>query len=253
MERRTTKYMKEILNNIRNIKELVYKAEYILIGAGSGLSTSAGIEYFGKRFEDNINNTIKQILKNKKANDKIWNNISYKNLNGRKNEGYSMKKQDIYNFLREKNIWHEITEHEALYSMSEISKVKLPYPEQDAKNLFVRDDKKRNYYLITVRGKKRVDLKKFQEKNNTRRLSFASENDLMEIMKLMPGSVSPFGILNDDKNMVKFYIDKEFMEEPGIIGIHPNENTATVWIKTVDLIDIIKEHGNLINIVNLNL
>lgn len=71
MERRTTKYMKEILNNIRNIKELVYKAEYILIGAGSGLSTSAGIEYFGKRFEDNINNTIKQILKNKKANDKI--------------------------------------------------------------------------------------------------------------------------------------------------------------------------------------
>ena len=164
-----------------------------------------------------------------------------------------MKKQDIYNFLREKNIWHEITEHEALYSMSEISKVKLPYPEQDAKNLFVRDDKKRNYYLITVRGKKREDLKKFQEKNNTKRLSFASENDLMEIMKLMPGSVSPFGILNDDKNMVKFYIDKEFMEEPGIIGIHPNENTATVWIKTVDLIDIIKEHGNLINIVNLNL
>ena len=60
--------MNETVNNIR---KLIDQSEYILIGAGSGLSTSAGIEYFGKRFEDNINNTIKQILKNKKANDKI--------------------------------------------------------------------------------------------------------------------------------------------------------------------------------------
>lgn len=163
-----------------------------------------------------------------------------------------MKKQDIYNFLKGKNIWHEITEHEALFSMNEISNVKLPYPDQDAKNLFVRDDKKKNYYLITVRGNKRVDLKKFQEKNNTRRLSFASESDLMEIMKLIPGSVSPFGILNDEECRVKFYIDKEFKNKPGIIGIHPNENTATVWLKTDDLLNIIKEHGNQINIVNLN-
>ncbi len=163
-----------------------------------------------------------------------------------------MKKQDIYNFLKEKNIWYEITEHEALFSMNEISNVKLPYPDQDAKNLFVRDDKKKNYYLITVRGNKRVDLKKFQEENNTRRLSFSSENDLMKIMKLIPGSVSPFGILNDEECRVKFYIDKEFKDEPGIIGIHPNENTATVWLKTDDLLNIIKEHGNQINIVNLN-
>lgn len=72
-------------------------------------------------------------------------------------------------------IWHEITEHKAVYNMAELTDVALPYPEADAKNLFVRDDKKRNYYLITVRGDKRVDLKEFRHKYGTRALSFASE------------------------------------------------------------------------------
>ena len=53
-----------------------------------------------------------------------------------------MNKQDIYNYLKENNIWHEITEHKAVYNMAELAEVDTPYPEADAKNLFVRDDKK---------------------------------------------------------------------------------------------------------------
>ena len=75
-----------------------------------------------------------------------------------------MNKDEIYEYLRNKNIWFEITEHKAVYNMEELSEVNLPYPEADAKNLFVRDDKKRNYYLITVKGDKRVDLKAFRRK-----------------------------------------------------------------------------------------
>ena len=52
-----------------------------------------------------------------------------------------MNKQDIYNYLKENNIWHEITEHKAVYNMAELAEVDTPYPEADAKNLFVRDDK----------------------------------------------------------------------------------------------------------------
>ena len=85
-----------------------------------------------------------------------------------------MNKQQIYDYLKQKNVWHEITEHKAVYNMAELSSIEIPYPECDAKNLFVRDDKKKNYYLITVKGDKRVDLKKFRKDNNTRALSFAS-------------------------------------------------------------------------------
>ena len=162
-----------------------------------------------------------------------------------------MNKQDIYSYLTERNIWHEITEHKAVYNMAELAGIDIPYPDSDAKNLFVRDDKKRNYYLITVKGDKRFDLKEFRQRNNTRPLSFASEIDLINIMNLTPGSVTPFGILNDKELKVHVFIDEDFAENPCLIGIHPNENTATVWMKTNDLIDIIKEHGNTVDVVQI--
>lgn len=162
-----------------------------------------------------------------------------------------MNKEQIYEYIKTKQIWYEITEHKAVYSMSEISEVEIPYPESDAKNLFVRDDKKENYYLITVRGNKRVNLKEFRKENNTRPLSFASEKELEEIIQILPGSVSPLGILNDKENKVKVFLDKEFIEKTDIIGIHPNDNTATIWLKTKDLIDIIKENGNKVELVEI--
>ena len=67
-----------------------------------------------------------------------------------------MNKQEIYEYLKNKNIQHKVTEHEAVYNMEELAQTDLPYPEAVAKNLFVRDDKKRNYYLIAVKGDKRI-------------------------------------------------------------------------------------------------
>ncbi|MBQ6841533.1 MAG: prolyl-tRNA synthetase associated domain-containing protein [Bacilli bacterium] len=161
-----------------------------------------------------------------------------------------MTKEEIYNFLNNKNISYEITEHGAVYNMEDLSAVELPYPDSDAKNLFVRDDKRLNYYLITVKGSKRVDLKKFRKDNGTRVLSFASAEDLMSILALTPGSVTPLGLLNEKEVSVKFYIDKDFVNE-NLIGIHPNDNTATIWLKTEDLLAIIKEHGNPVNVVEI--
>lgn len=153
-----------------------------------------------------------------------------------------MNKTETYEFLRAKNIPFETVEHEAVFNMDEMSKINLPYPEADAKNLFVRDDKHLNFYLITVRGDKRVNLKEFRKANGTRSLTFASETELFEILKLTPGSVTPLGLLSDDERKVKFYIDSDLAN--GLVGVHPNENTATVFLKTEDLIDLIKEHGN---------
>lgn len=162
-----------------------------------------------------------------------------------------MNKEEIYKLIKEKGYWHEITEHKAVFTMDEVNDIYVPYPEYDAKNLFVRDDKKRNYYLITVKGNKKVDLKEFRKNNNTRPLSFASENDLMTILNLIPGSVTPLGLLNDQELKVSFYLDKEFLTGKEIIGVHPNDNTATIWLKVEDLINLIKDHGNEITIINL--
>lgn len=153
-----------------------------------------------------------------------------------------LNKEETYAFLKENNIEFEAVEHKAVFNMEELGDVELPHPEWEAKNLFVRDDKKRNYYLITVKGAKRVDLKDFRKKHGLRPLTFASADDLLEIMKLTPGSVTPLGLLNDSERRVKFYLDAEFEGE--MMGVHPNDNTATVYMKAADVLRLIIEHGN---------
>ena len=154
-----------------------------------------------------------------------------------------MTKQETYDYLRARGAAFEITEHKAVYNMEECADLELPYPESDAKNLFVRDDNKRNYYLLTVRGDRRVDLREFRSRYGTKRLSFASEGDMLELLGLHPGSVTPLGLLNDAEHRVIFYLDAFFLEPPALVGVHPNENTATVWMKTDDLLRLLRTTG----------
>lgn len=162
-----------------------------------------------------------------------------------------MDKKQTYQYLTERNVPYKVTEHEAVYNMAEAAAISLPYPEAEAKNLFVRDDKKRNYYLITVKGDKRVDLKEFRQKQQTRSLSFASAEDLMDIMGLIPGAVTPLGVLNDEERKVQLFLDRAFLDAPGLIGVHPNDNTATIWLKTEDMLRVIQEHGTVIQITEI--
>lgn len=161
-----------------------------------------------------------------------------------------MNKQEVYEFLQAQGVPYEVTEHKAVYNMDELAEVELPYPEADAKNLFVRDDKKSSYYLITVRGSKRVDLQEFRKVYGTRRLSFASAEDLERLLGLFPGSVTPLGLLNNTEKNVKLFLDSDFADDD-LIGVHPNENTATVWLKAGDLVRLIREHGNEVEAVEL--
>ena len=163
-----------------------------------------------------------------------------------------MNKTEVYRFLDQKQIWHEITEHPAVYNMEQLEQVTLPYPGCDAKNLFVRDDKRRNYYLITGTGDKRVNLKDFRRKQGTKPLTFASPEELAEILGLIPGAVTPLGLLNDTACRVQFYIDRDFWQAPGLIGVHPNDNTATVWLNADDLVALLRDHGNAVQAVDLD-
>lgn len=160
-----------------------------------------------------------------------------------------MNKEDIYKFIKEKNIWYEIQEHKPLYTMQDVLDVKMKYPEYEAKNLFICDNYGK-YYLVTVHGDKRLDLKEIKNKYGTGKLSFASQEDLIDILKLTPGSVTPLGLLNDEDLKVTFLIDKELFDGDGIIGVHPNKNDATIWMKTKDLVDIIESNGNNIIIMD---
>ena len=159
-------------------------------------------------------------------------------------------RNEILNLLREHGIAYELSEHPAVFNIEEISKIELPYPDRIAKNLFIRDDKKRNYSLLTVMGHQRVDLKEFRKAQGTRALSFASSEDLFRFLKLMPGAVTPLGLLNNTDHSVTLFLDASFLEGNGMIGVHPNDNTATVWLSTKNLIRLLSTHGTTIQTVH---
>lgn len=159
-----------------------------------------------------------------------------------------MNKEELLKFLDDKGIDYIKVDHSPVFTVGEMLDVEFPYPDYVAKNLFIRDDKKRNYYLITAPEHKKVDLKEFRKAYETRALTFASEEDLMAKMQLIKGSVTPFGLLNDESKEIKFFIDRDFLDW-GKIGIHPNLNDATVFLDTEDLIKILKENGTEIEVM----
>ena len=111
----------------------------------------------------------------------------------------------------------------------------------------MRDDKKRQYYLLTVQGDKRVDLKAFRRAHGTRPLTFASAEELLSHLGLTPGAVSPMGLLNDASGTVAWYVDEALLAGRRI-GLHPNDNTATVWMPTQAMIDLARAHGNQVEV-----
>ena len=154
-----------------------------------------------------------------------------------------MNKTELLRFLSNSQIQYIMAEHEAAKTIEEIDSFHLPNAEYIVKNLFLRDDKKRNYYLLVSQKDKTIDLKELRTKLGTRPLSFASEDDLLRFLALQKGSVTPLGILNDETHSVQVIMDKDVFSYP-LVGVHPNENTATVWLSPTDLKRIIEEHGN---------
>lgn len=141
-------------------------------------------------------------------------------------------------------------EHPPANTIEEIDSFHLPDANAIAKNLFLRDAKKRHYYLIVMRKDKTANLKEICLSLGSRPLSFASEEDLSNYLGLKKGAVTPLGILNDESRKVEVIFDKDLLSFRNI-GIHPIENTATVWLSLTDLVGIIKMHGNTVSYLKL--
>lgn len=151
-------------------------------------------------------------------------------------------KKEIRELLEEKQIAYEWQDHPALFTMQDIAVYGIAHAEDIAKNVFASDDKRRTYFLISVKGDERVNLKAIGQEWGYSHLRFASAEEMQKMLGLAPGSVSPLGLLNDEEHKIKFYLDRRY--EGKNIVVHPNENTACVFLKTGDLLSLIKEGGN---------
>lgn len=139
---------------------------------------------------------------------------------------------EIEKILNELNIKYEEITHEPLYTVQDAKIIKGKIKGLGCKNLFLKD--KKHYYLLILREDKRANLKELANFLNTKHLTFATIFELKSILNLEKGSVTPFGILYDTKNLVTILLDSSLKEKT--LLFHPIVNTKTISINYNDLI-----------------
>ena len=160
------------------------------------------------------------------------------------------QKEEVYKQLEEMQITYTKIEHKPVYTIEEMEALHLPQQEWVIKNLFLRDDKKKEYYLVLLQKDKQVCLKELRQQLQSRPLSFASEADLEKYLGLQKGSVTPLGLLQDKEGKVTVVMDADILQFAQI-GVHPNENTATVFLQQEDFQKICRKHGDCIKVVSV--
>jgi Ala-tRNA(Pro) deacylase len=151
--------------------------------------------------------------------------------------------QKLYDILNSLEIKYIKYEHKPVYTVGEANKLDICIPGQHCKNLFLRNRKGDVHYLAVLDEAKQVDLKLLSKQIGSSSLSFASEERLYKYLGLTPGSVSPFGLINDIERKVIVLIDRELIGK-SIVNFHPNVNTATLGVSYIDLEKFIKWHEN---------
>ena len=149
---------------------------------------------------------------------------------------------NIYEVLKELGIKYEEISHKAVFTIKEALDEEIPkkIAGVECKNLFLKFRDK--YFLVVIEASKRVDLKSLSSFVNVPRLSFASSEDLEEILELTGSSVTPLGIINDEFRRVELLFDKDLKDKK--ILVHPLVNTKTMAIKWTDLVKFVEWKGS---------
>lgn len=160
------------------------------------------------------------------------------------------QKQHVLRVLDDMGISYELIDHPAVFTIDELDQLRLPHSEAVVKNLFLRDAKGKRHFLVVMDKDKSADLKRLRQEIGCTALSFASEERLSRYLGLTKGEVTPFGALNDTERLVEVFFDRDLAQRP-FLGVHPNDNTATVFLSFDDLCSVLAEHGTPVGLVTI--
>lgn len=151
--------------------------------------------------------------------------------------------ETLYKILGDLNISFDYYEHPPVYSVKEA----IPFWENikgtRCKNIFFRNHKGNQHYLVILEHKQDLIIRDLEQRLKQGKLTFASEKRLERYLGLKPGSVTPFGLINDHENHVHLFIDKT-LEGAEKVGFHPNVNSATLVVTLKDFIRFLDWTGN---------
>ena len=160
------------------------------------------------------------------------------------------QEQSVQARLEELGIVYTRNEHPPVATVEEASAHWAGIDATHCKNLFLRNQKGNRHYLVVLTASKKADLKAVADQIGDGKLSFASPERLMTHLGLTPGSVSPFGLINDREHSVKVVLDRDFQASPRL-AFHPNINTATLTVTAADFAKFLAACGNAVQHVSI--
>lgn len=156
----------------------------------------------------------------------------------------------VYNYLDKLGIKYDYLEHPAAPTIEIAKEYWKDLDAVHCKNLFFRNHKGNRHYLVIFNCDQNLAIKDLEQRLKQGKLSFASEKRMLKYLGLKPGSVSPFGLINDKDNHVHVFFDKNLLDAEKI-SFHPNENTASLSITQDDFRKYIKSIGNTYDFIDL--
>jgi Ala-tRNA(Pro) deacylase len=157
---------------------------------------------------------------------------------------------DIYSVLESLGIPYQRHDHEAAFTVEQAERIYGHLPGAHTKNLFLRNKRGDRHYLLVVPSHRPVDLKALRGVLNEASLSFASPERLMAHLGVIPGSVTPLGLIHDTEHRVTVIVDRELLGAAAL-NFHPNTNTATVTLAPPDFERFLKHCGNPVRFVEI--
>jgi Ala-tRNA(Pro) deacylase len=149
----------------------------------------------------------------------------------------------IYKILKDLNIHFDYYGHPPVPTIDEARKYWKDIEATHCKNLFFRNHKGNLHYLVIIEHSRDLFIRDLEKRLKQGKLSFASDKRMNKYLGLMPGSVSPFGLINDTSGHVRIFLD-ENLKRSKKISFHPCVNTASLVITFEDFERFLHWTGN---------
>lgn len=158
--------------------------------------------------------------------------------------------QQLYSILKDLKIEFNYYEHPAAPTVEVAAKYWADIEANHCKNLFFRNHKGNRHYLVVLDYMQNLSIKELEARLKQGKLSFASPERMMKYLGLTPGSVTPFGLINDTNNHVHLFLD-ENLKNAEKISFHPCINTASIVISYKDFCKFLEYTGNSYEYIKL--
>ena len=157
-------------------------------------------------------------------------------VEGRPQDKRIDKEERVYDLLDQLNIDYQRIDHEEANTMEICLEIEKTLKSTICKNLFLVNSNKSQYYLLMLKENKKFKTKMISKQINSSRLSFGSDEKMLEYLDITPGSVSLFGLMNDHDFKVQLLMDKDLLQDE-YLGCHPCINTSSLRIKMKDVFE----------------